>query len=348
VKPITRNDLRDRLRRREISPVYTLFGPETYIRDLAAKTISEKVFADGGFRDFNESEYSLNVEGNLRTALAAAEQLPMMAAKRVVRVVDVRVGQTANRDSLKEDDEAALSAYLNNPAETAVLIFVADELNGVRKLGKMLREKTVAVEFGKLTDQELAHWAVEQAKNEGAQMDDRSVRELVARVGADVRRINTEVKKLATAALPETVIDPNLVQSLVADVREAGNFELADRLIAGDREGSMALLRKILDDGAEPVMLLGMLSFSFRRLLVVKEMMNDGVPRGETLGAMRMPPAERERVYAAARRADRRKLAHIIERLAGADLAIKTSFGGGGAKAARMQIELLACEILAN
>lgn len=348
MKPITRNDLRNQLRRGEIAPVYTLFGPETCLRDRAAAKIAEVVFSDGGFRDFNETEFSLNTEDNLRSALAAAEQLPMMAVKRVVRVVDARVGQTANRDTLKEGDEAVLAGYLARPAESAVVIFVADELNGVRKLGRLLREKTVAVEFSKLVDAELIQWARDEAAREGAEIDDRALRELVLLTGPDVRRINTEVKKLATAALPEKAITTELVHSLVANVREAGNFELADRLVAGDREGSVMLLEKILNDGAEPVMLLGMLSYSFRRLLIVKEMMDAGVRREETLGPMRMRPEDRERVYAAARKVDRRKLARIIKRLADTDLAIKTSLGGGGPKAARMQIELLACEILAD
>ncbi|HSU26684.1 MAG TPA: hypothetical protein VLI65_11920, partial [Pyrinomonadaceae bacterium] len=158
-KSIKRNDLRNQLKRREIAPVYILFGAETYLRDLAAKTIADLVFGKEGFRDFNESEFSLTVDGGLRSALAAAEQLPMMAERRVVRVVDVRVSATAAKDTLKEEDEAFLAAYVERPAESAVVIFVADELNGVRRIGKLLREKAVAVEFEKLSDGELAAWA---------------------------------------------------------------------------------------------------------------------------------------------------------------------------------------------
>ena len=38
---LTRDDLRDQLKRREIAPVYVLFGAETYLRDLAVKTIAD-------------------------------------------------------------------------------------------------------------------------------------------------------------------------------------------------------------------------------------------------------------------------------------------------------------------
>ena len=109
--PLTREQLREQLKRREIAPVYTLFGEETYLRDAAAKYIADLCFGEGELREFNEDEYSLNTPDNLRSALAAAEQLPMMAAKRVIRVTDVRVAATSNRDSLKEEFEPILAAY---------------------------------------------------------------------------------------------------------------------------------------------------------------------------------------------------------------------------------------------
>ena len=47
-----------------------------------------------------------------------------------------------------------------------------------------------------------------------------------------------------------------------------------------------------------------------------------------------------------ARRTDAKKMRRMIEKLGETDLAIKTSKGGSGNAGARMQIELLVCEIL--
>ena len=98
-----------------MAPVYVLFGPEPYLRDLAARTIADFTFADGDLRDFNETEYSLNVDGNLERAIAAANQLPMMAAKRIVRVIDVRVTASGHRDTLREEHETLLTNYFRDP-----------------------------------------------------------------------------------------------------------------------------------------------------------------------------------------------------------------------------------------
>lgn len=343
--PLTREQLWAQIKQARIAPVYTLYGAETFLRDRAAKAIADFTFQKGDLRDFNETEFSLNVEGNLRSALAAAEQLPMMAQRRVIKIADVRVGASANRDTLKEDDEAALSAYLANPAETAVVIFIADELNGVRRMGKILRDKTAAVEFTPLTDADLTEWARKNIIELGFTIDERAVRHLVALVGSDVRRLKNEVDKLTTAALPDKVISTDLIDTLVSNVREVSNFALTDHLLAGRKAQALKTLKKILDDGAEPLALLGLISYNFRRLLMAKEMMSHGADRSEVAKVMKMRYSDQEPFLAAARRSSTATLTKAITRLADIDLAIKTSVGGGGPQGGRMQIEMLVCEL---
>jgi len=342
---LNREDLRNQLKRREIAPVYLLFGPETYLRDVAAKTIGDFSFAEGDLRDFNETSFSLENDGNLARALAAANQMPMMASRRVIRVTDVRVSATGFRDSIKEEQESALTAYLANPSPHTVLIFIADELNGVRKMGKFLREKTVAVEFTTLDDRQLTNWARGRIKDADVIIDESTLRLLVTRIGPDVRRLNNEIYKLAAAAMPERVITGELIEALVLNTRELRNFDLTDHLVAGRGRQALASLTKILDDGAEPLALLGLISYNFRRLLMAKDMMTRGLDRREVSQVIKLRYSDQESFLTAARRAEMVALKRAIKRLAAADLAIKTSKGGGGPAGARMQIEMLVSEL---
>lgn len=342
---ITREDLRDQLKRREIAPVYLLFGPETSLRDRAATTIADLAFAEGDLRDFNESSFSLNTEGNLARALAAAEQLPMMASRRIIRVTDVRISATGIRDTITEDHEPVLSAYLENPSPHAVVIFVAEELNGVRKMGKFLRERTVAVEFAQLDDRDFADWVRKAVREARTQIDEAALRLLISRLGNDVRRVTNEIGKLAAAAMPEGVITAELVEQLVPNTRELSNFDLTDHLVAGRGPQALRALRKILNDGAEPLALLGLISYNYRRLLMVKDMMARGIDRREVARVAKMRYNDQESFFAAARRTDLERLTAAIEKLAVTDVAIKTSIGGTGPAGARLQIEVLVCEL---
>jgi DNA polymerase-3 subunit delta len=342
---LTREQLRDQLRRREIAPVYTLFGEESYLREAAAKYIADLCFGEGELREFNEDEYSLNSAENLRSALAAAEQLPMMAAKRVIRVTDVRVAATSNRDTLKEAFEPALAAYLNNPCESSVVIFVADELSGNRKLAKLLKDKTTAVDFPRLDEAGLRKWADDHFQELGAETDPQTVRHLIDMVGSDVRRLTNEINKLSAAALPEGKIARELIDDLVPNTRELSNFSLTDNLVAGRKNEALRSLKKILDDGTDPLAMLGLIASNYRRLLIAHEMIARGLPRGEVISAARVFGSGQDAFLAAARRIETKTLADAIGRIATTDLSIKTSLAGGGTTGARMQIEMLVCEL---
>ena len=336
---LSREDLRNRLKRREFAPVYLLFGAESYLRDIAAKTIADFALADSSLREFNEIEHSLK-DSRIEYALADAEQLPMMASRRVVKISNIIVSANSNKDNLKEEDEAVLDGYLTRPAETSIVIFIADELDKRRKISKLLLENSAAVEFTALNDFELRKQIQDKARNLNAGVDEKAATHLIALLGADVRKITVEIEKLAVAALPDKLITFDLVESLVPNSREISNFDLTDQLLAGNKSKALQVLKKILDDGAEPLMLLGLIANNFRRLFMAKELMSQGVERKEVARVMKLPPFKQEDFLATARRADTKKLSRILQRIADADLAVKTS------KATpRLQIEMLVCEL---
>ena len=342
---LTRDDLKSQLTRGGLAPVYLLFGPETYLRDNAARYITDRAFGEGDFRDFNDTSFSLNTEDNLTRAFAAAQQLPMMASRRVIRITDIRISATGYRDTITEQHESLLTSYLSNPSQTSVVLLIADELNGVRKMSKLLKDNTTVVEFKPLIDDELRKWAAVEFEKAGAEIDSITLNQFISRVGPDVRHLTNEINKLATAALPDRVIKGDLIDSLVANTRELSNFAFTDDLIAGRRPQTIAALRKILDDGAEPLALLGSIAYNYRRLLTAKEMMARGVDRREVASAVKLFGRGQDEFLAAARRADMASLVSAIRSLAKTDLAIKTSKGGGGPAGARMQIEMLVCEL---
>ncbi|MDQ3798648.1 MAG: DNA polymerase III subunit delta [Acidobacteriota bacterium] len=336
---LAREDLRNQLKRGEIAPVYLLFGDETYLRDLAAKIIADRALSDSSLREFNETVFSL-ADSKIEYALSAAEQMPMISSRRVVRITEVVVSASGKKETLKEDDEAVLMRYLARPSETSVVIFVADELDKRRKISKLLLDNCVSVEFTPLSDNELIDEVKKQLKKSNAQIEDRAARQLIGLVGNDLQKLMTETEKLATAALPDSLVTFELVEELVPNSRELSNFELTDYLLAKNRTRALQILHKILDDGAEPLMLLGLIANNFHRLFLAKELMRNGVDRTEVARTMRLPFGKQEEFLATARRADAERLAWNLKRIAQADLAIKTSQA-----TPRLQIEMLVCEL---
>jgi DNA polymerase-3 subunit delta len=330
---LTREDLRKALKAGRTEPLYLLFGAESYLRDAAARVIADTTLKDAPLREFNESSFSL-ARTDVQQAIAAAEQLPMMTARRVVRVTDF--------SRLPESDEEALLRYLARPAPSSVVIFIADDLDKRRKLSKTLLDACVSVEFAPLTDGELATWAKSRLRELKAEADDRTLSQIIALTGADVRTLSNELEKLATAALPSSLITMEMTDALVGRSRVLSNFELTDHLIARNRRRALQTLERLLDDGAEPVMLIGLIAGNFHRLALAKELMTRGAAKEEVFRLVAMPYSKREEFLATARRTEMAALVRSIERTAAADLAIKTSQA-----TPRLQLELLVCELSA-
>ena len=77
---------------------------------------------------------------------------------------------------------------------------------------------------------------------------------------------------------------------------------------------------------------------------MAKDMMAQGSDRRDVASVVKLRYNDQEPFFTAARRAKSSNLTKAIQRLAETDLAIKTSVGGS-TSGARMQIEMLVCEL---
>jgi DNA polymerase-3 subunit delta len=329
MKTLSRTEL-DRSLREGLRPLYLLLGPEIYLRRVAAQTITETVLSRTLLREFNESAFSLLSEP-VQSAIAAAEQLPMMSDTRVVRIRDFA--------RLREVDEDVLIRYLNNPSPTTVMIFIADDLDKRKKSSKVLLDTCTVVDFSPLKDAEAKAWAKSRLKELKVSADDQVLSEVIRLVGTDVQTLANEIEKLASAAAATDRITLDHVDELIGRSRELSNFELADHLMAGNRRKALETLHRLLEDGAEPVMLVGLIAGNYHRLALGKHLLARG-GREEVFRNISLPPFKRDSYISTLQRSTAGKIARGIQLTAAADLAIKTSQA-----TPRLQLEMLVCEL---
>ena len=329
MKTLSRTEL-DRSLREGLRPLYLLLGPEIYLRRVAAQSITESVLSRTLLREFNESAFSL-LSDSVQSAIAAAEQLPMMSDTRVVRIRDFA--------RLREADEDILIRYLNNPSPTTVMIFIADDLDKRKKSSKVLLDTCTVVEFSPLKDAEAKAWAKSRLKELKVSADDQVLSELIRLVGTDVQTLANELEKLVSAAAATSRITLDHVDELIGRSRELSNFELADHLMAGNRKKALETLHRLLEDGAEPVMLVGLIAGNYHRLALGKHLLARG-GREEVFRNISLPPFKRDSYISTLQRSTAARIARGIQLTAATDLAIKTSQA-----TPRLQLEMLVCEL---
>lgn len=329
MKALSRTEL-ERSLRESPQPLYLLLGPERFLRDTAARSITEVALHGTLLREFNESSFNLQRD-SVHSAIAAAEQLPMMSERRVVRIRDFA--------RLRDSDEETLIRYLNDPSPATVMIFIADELDKRKKSTKSLLDNCVVVDFPPLKDAEARAWAKSRLKELKVTADDAVLSEIIGLVGTDVQTLFNEIDKLASAVADTGRITSEVVDDLIGRSRELSNFELGDHLMANNRKRALETLHRLLDDGAEPVMLIGLIAGNYHRLALAKALLAKG-GREEVFRNVSLPPFKRDAYIANLQRNDAAKIARGLQLTAAADLAIKTSQA-----TPRLQLELLVCEL---
>jgi DNA polymerase-3 subunit delta len=119
------------------------------------------------------------------------------------------------------------------------------------------------------------------------------------------------------------------------------NWELTDQMLSRNRAGAVRTLKHLLDDGAQPVMLIGLIASTYRRMALAHALLSKGAPTKEIFRQVPMPPFRQSAYLQMLNRVDGRRLARHMVRIAEADVGIKTSQA-----TPRMQVEMLVTELM--
>lgn len=177
--------------------------------------------------------------------------------------------------------------------------------------------------------------------------------------GGSMRRVRSEVEKLAAYVGERLAITVADVDELVLRAREGDWFELSNAFSHRDAAAAVACLDRALAQGDPPLMLLGSLASSVRRLLDERERCDrrpapPGLPSFAEFKRSELPAVEKAakaagkklphpfaayQLMQAALRYTRSELLRAHAQLAAADLALKSSANG------RLVLEALAWSV---
>jgi DNA polymerase III subunit delta len=327
----TYEDLRREVEEGRIEALYLFVGEEQYLQERALRRLRHTV--DETLRVFNVSAYSIGSDsgtGSKTTAamvIDAANQMPMMSARRIVVVRDF--------DKIKEDELETVLAYLKNPAPTTTLIFQAVAPDKRRKLTAALMKTCSVVTFDLLDEGRAMRWAEARMKQLGCTIEADALKGLIKLVGTRLARLVNELDKLAAYAAGGAITS-TAVQELVPRAREHTSWELWDAINGRDRKRALKLMQHLLDD-SDALPILGSLASLYRRLLTGKELFDGGKSEQEIKNATGQWS---QTFFNRLRSTARAELVHGLRRIAEVDNAIKNSEA-----TPRLQMEYLVVEL---
>jgi len=330
------DELRRQLKEGRVDRLYLFTGEEQYLHDRALKLLYETL--DEAGRVFNISVFTIGEtshSGESKTtasmAIDTANQWPMMSARRIVVIRDF--------DKIREEENDLVLEYLKRPADTATVVFQSVSLDQRRKITTaLLKTCTVAV-FDHLTDDQAKRWIEQFLKLRNCKIEPHALGHLIGLVGTNMMRLANELEKLAAYA-GGGVINYSIVEQMVPRAKEHSSFELWDAILERDQKRALRLVERLLDDGTEPVVIVGALGGLYRRMLAAKDLIARGAPSADVMKATGQYGQRAKTFSGRVMRTPREEIVHAIRRLAEVDKAIKNSEA-----TPRLQIEMLMGEL---
>ena len=226
-----------------------------------------------------------------------------------------------------------------------MLVLEAAKLDQRMRLGKLLTEKTMAVDVG-LGENPAERQAVavelarSLAKDEGVTFEQGGAEDLAEFVSADLQRLKTEMIKLSTYAGARKQIRREDVAAIVVAEKTTTVWELANLL--GNRQSRTALefLDRLLRDGEQPLQILGAITWMYRKIIEASEVR--AATGWQATRALGMRPDQAELALQAARKIPKAKLLAGLRSLQYADDRLKR-----GSEDARAVMEFLLASLAA-
>ena len=326
--------LLERIQKGKPIPAIVLLGTDPYLRDLCRNGIIQAYVPDA-VRDWALARVSVQ-GGDWSEVFQRAQTLPMLAQLQVVIIdgaetIEVKkrddddageAEDSGDTDDPRKETLAAFSAYLDSPAPFTILLFEVPKLDKRQRLYKILNEKALIVELT-IGDQ-APQFAAQMAKELGAEIEPAAATLLADITNREPALMRMELQKLALYVQGCGKITTAAVKELVPNARKNTVWELADMIATRRRDHALQFLDNLLREGEEPVALVGVLSWMYRKLIEARDL--PATMRGfQAARPLGMRPDSAEAAIRNAHRMSKENLRAGLIALAETDSQLKSS-----------------------
>ncbi|MFN2586930.1 MAG: DNA polymerase III subunit delta [Actinomycetota bacterium] len=283
--------------------MYLLAG-ETFLAEEAI----DRIRAEAGTDPLSEAAFGGDVPA--AEVLGALDTPSLLGGRRLVVVRDAQ--------DLGKEQVDALTRYLQAPSPSAVLVLVAA---GRTKLDAAVRAAGTVLALEAPKGRRLVGWIRERGREHKLRVDDRGAWALVDSVGTELRDLYGALTQLATALGDGAPVGAAEVRKAFPRLADERVFAFQDAV--GERRLAVAMtaLRRLLEQGDEPLMVFGALGSQVRRMLRARRFADlDAKAVGDAMG---LPSWRAERLQRQCRSYREEELVEAMTVLAATDVEMK-------------------------
>ena len=309
-------------------PVYLFWGEETLLLEQAVERIGRLTLPEG--EDWNRDVLS----GDDTDPAAVAElanSATFFGSRRLVIVRGVGWFRPRKRKNAAEGAEEGavdiepLLAYVKDPNPNTVLILIAQgDVPRNSRIFKAAQAAGRAVEFTSPKGGAREQWLKNYLHAAGKIAEPAAVSYMCLMCAEGLANLKSEADKLILYCEGRSRVSQEDAEAIVSASAAAGVFQLTDQAVARDPAAAVSTLRRLLQQGEAPQMLLSMLAAQYRNILLVKDMTARGFSQPRIASHAGVNPFVVKKCLSAARGYDYRQLIRALDILLAVDIDTKS------------------------
>lgn len=225
-----------------MKPAYLIHGSDSAKIDQARLRLRQRAEAEsgaGGLEVFEpaDGKGSPDADG-LAASMSALSLIPGRRYLLADRIEKWGKNQAAR----------VAEALVSTSGEVTVVLIARGKVNAeITKAVKKVGGETLVYEAP--DSARLPVHLIEAAASREFELTPEAARFMIARMGENLQRLNTELDRLALWAGPGGSVDLEDLEEMVVDTSETSGFALGEQLISGGRENVIAVAEKLLAQG---------------------------------------------------------------------------------------------------
>jgi DNA polymerase-3 subunit delta len=253
----------------KLESAYLLAGPEAGKRAAFVDELRAAVKAADGAPAEEHRLYAY--EAGVGELLTLLRNGSLFSSR---RIVEYRFAELVKG----KEDLGALAAYLASPAPDAILLLETDQFY-VEKALEGAVGKARKQTFFEMFESEKPRWVERRLRSLGLEPEESGVEALLELVENESSALDTACSRLALVLPRGSTVGEAEVEAAIARNRQEDAFSLFERMAEGGLEEALETLDAVLADRrGDAVQVISALTWSFRRLLKLHLLAEEGEP----------------------------------------------------------------------
>ena len=293
--------------------IYFIYGQDSY---RAKEKLQEIIDQYKLVHKSGLSLVTIDTKESFKNLFDNFKIISMFDEKKLIILKDIFSNQKFSEDFLKE-----IKTFKDS--KDIIIVFEKDEVDKRTKLFKALIKDAKCQEFNFLDSRGLRVWFKKESEKHKLKIEPTAEATLLFFVGNDLWQLENEIKKLANFKPGKLIKKEDIILQVRPKI-ENDIFKTIDAISGKDKKQALYFLHKHLDNGDNSLYLLSMIAYQFRNLLIVKEMINKGLPYAIIQKKSGLAPFVVSKVYYLCNQFTLLELKKIYQKIFQLDLSIKT------------------------